>query len=214
MNNFSRALFQFMLGWLRYFSDKLDPDRLFSTGGVLDSWLSDNWLGLAFLIIIICTVIDFAVWFLRWKPHLVWRSGFFGKLRDHNSPSTAQMRSFHRGYREDNADISAIATPLAKKDIEAEDAQGVSNGAISNEAFYDWQFQQASSSSAEQGAVRKRRSDRYKQRVPRAGHGSEKDEAFAPEKQPKVNGLPPVMSKEEAFRAPVYPHEKRREDRQ
>jgi len=43
-----------------------------------------SWLIFVIIIILVGTVLDYAVWFARWRPYLVWRSWFTGKLNKRN----------------------------------------------------------------------------------------------------------------------------------
>ena len=61
-----------MLSWLKGLANWVL--RLFNLagGGSPLAWLSQNWLRLLIILLIVGTVIDFLVWFFRWRPYWVW----------------------------------------------------------------------------------------------------------------------------------------------
>ena len=68
-----------MLGWLKGLADWVL--RLFNLAGNGKfsplAWLSQNWLKLLIILLIIGVVTDLVVWLFRWRPYWVW----FGKKR-------------------------------------------------------------------------------------------------------------------------------------
>ena len=69
-----------------------------------------------------------------------------------------------------------------------------------DDAYYDWQFAQLAPPPAE----RHRRSDRYRKPVRRQREAQRRAPLIMDDDTP-IDGLPPIVSKEDAFRAPVYP---------
>lgn len=79
ITGYSRAIVDAMLGWLKGFANWVL--RLFnlagSVGGSPLTWLSQNWLRLLIVLMIVSVAVDTLVWLVRWRPHWVW----FRKLR-------------------------------------------------------------------------------------------------------------------------------------
>lgn len=74
ISGYSNAIVDTMLGWLKGLANWVL--RLFnlagSTGGSPLLWLSQNWLRLLVLLLIIGVAGDILVWLFRWRPHWVW----------------------------------------------------------------------------------------------------------------------------------------------
>lgn len=67
----------FMLGWIRSLAASIAG--LFRTGGAASSggramtqWLSENWLILLIVLIVIGILTDWIIWLIRWRPHWLW----------------------------------------------------------------------------------------------------------------------------------------------
>ena len=210
MNSFARYLFQGIFSWLR------EAARQLSDPGVLDSWLATHWLGTVLFLLLVGTLVDFGVWLVRWRPDLVWRSSMRKSAALLNMEGR-QMRRFRKGYRHENAEISAIAQP--RPDAPVPDAvqaymEEQRERENSQDAFIDWQFQEAAvqETPAETPPVRHRRSDRYRRGVKKPQEEPRRFSLTEADDDP-VDGLPPVISKQEAFRAPVYPRQPDQDDR-
>ena len=194
MNAFARYLFQAMFGWVR------EAVRRMTDPGVVDGWLAVNWAGIVIMLLLAGTLIDFAVWFIRWRPDWVWR-GHFGRAGMRLRAEERQMRRFRKGFDQDNEEIGAIARPL--RDAPAPEAAAEETDTEEPlDAYYDWQYS-VSAEPADAPETRHRRGDRYRRRDRRAEAYVEDD--AEPDEEEPVYGLPPVVRKDEAFRAPVYP---------
>lgn len=79
ITSYSNAIVDTMLGWLKGFANWVL--KLFnlagSSGGSPLLWLSQNWLKLLVLLMVVGVAVDILVWLVRWRPHWVW----FRKLR-------------------------------------------------------------------------------------------------------------------------------------
>ena len=204
MNSFAKYMFQGMFSWMR------DAVRHLTDGSILDSWLAEHWLTTVIFLMVIGVVADYAVWLFRWRPDLVWRSRAAqpGALFNHEE---RQMRRFRKGYDQENADIGAVAQPLTDapvpEDVLAYRQAVPAEAAAAEDAYIDWQFAEVSGGvQTEAAPTRHRRSDRYRnankplrERPRRLGLTSDEEELY--------NGLPVTVSKEEAFRSPVFPRE-------
>ena len=196
MNSFAKYLFQGLFSWVREAVRQLSDPRL------IDSWLATHWLSALIPVLLIATLVDFIVWLVRWKPYLVWRSSL-NRSVSLLSEEGRELRRFRKGFNKVSAEIGAAAKPLAESPIsERVYAQETPEPVISDDAYYDWQFAEPAREQP-QPPERHRRSDRYRKplRKPRdAQHRSIMQADDTP-----LDGLPPIISKEEAFRAPVYP---------
>jgi len=63
-----------MLGWLKGFASwVLKLFNLAGSGGISPlKWLSDNWLNMLIVLLVLGVVLDWVVWLIRWRPHWVW----------------------------------------------------------------------------------------------------------------------------------------------
>lgn len=79
MNAVADWLFTFLLGWTgNLFNGALRSISSNSAG--LNSFFSVIWLPLLLILLLAGTVIDFIVWFIRWRPHYLWRSRALRRL--------------------------------------------------------------------------------------------------------------------------------------
>ena len=76
MGGFSNSLFRGMIGWIRsVFSEIWSTSESGDSISLLE-WVSQHWITLVLFLCLIGLAADLAVYFFRWKPHLVWRSFF------------------------------------------------------------------------------------------------------------------------------------------
>lgn len=70
---YTNAIVNVMLGWLKGLANwVLKLFNLAGSGGSPLLWLSNNWLKLLILLLIIGVVVDWLVWMIRWRPYWVW----------------------------------------------------------------------------------------------------------------------------------------------
>ena len=70
--SYSAAVVNALLGWLKGLASwVLKLFDLAGSGSPL-RWLSDNWLKLLIVLILLGLAIDFTVWMFRWRPYWVW----------------------------------------------------------------------------------------------------------------------------------------------
>lgn len=71
---FADSIISGMLGWLKGFASwALKLFDLAGNGGLNPlAWLSDNWLKLLILFLIIGVAMDVFIWLLRWRPYWIW----------------------------------------------------------------------------------------------------------------------------------------------
>lgn len=74
ISGYSSAIVDGMLGWLKGLANWVL--RLFNLAGSTNGspllWLSENWLKLLILLILVGIGVDVLVWLIRWRPYWVW----------------------------------------------------------------------------------------------------------------------------------------------
>lgn len=211
MNNFADTLLKMLFGWMRTLMEGIW--NTFSSGKMRNtiSWLGDHWLWLVVFLCIACTVLDYFIWFIRWKPYVIWRN----KLRRLFKKSTARDEEpeyylFQQGYDDgvemDLSDMPAPAPVTADAEYFAWQPEYELPPETHQPAFEPVAEaaipQEMPIFLPEQPAVRNRRSQRHEKRKSRL-HGilPVADE----ESEQQLDGLPPAIDKNDAFHAPVYP---------
>ena len=73
-NSFADTVVNGMLSWLKGFADwVLRLFDLAGSGGVSPlAWLSDHWLQLLIILLIVGVAADIIIWLIRWRPYWVW----------------------------------------------------------------------------------------------------------------------------------------------
>lgn len=75
MNVFADRLFSLLLGWTGTLFNGLWNLFTNNSGGISD-FLRRFWLPLIVILLVFGTLTDYIIWFIRWRPHYVWRSWF------------------------------------------------------------------------------------------------------------------------------------------
>lgn len=75
MNILADRLFSLLLGWTRSLFNGLWNLFTNSSEGII-AFLRQFWLPIIAVLLIFGTLADYTVWFIRWRPHYVWRSWF------------------------------------------------------------------------------------------------------------------------------------------
>ena len=148
------------------------------------------------------TLTDYIVWLIRWRPDLVWRSSVNRSASLLNEEGR-ELRRFRRGFKDENEDIGEAARPLAENPVSEYAVEEPSGADAGDDAYYDWQFAEPAAQPQEQTPQRHRRSDRYRRPLRKVRDVPRRSIMQADDTP--LDGLPPIVSKEEAFRAPVYP---------
>lgn len=118
MNAFADTLFTLLFGWVKALMNSLWG--LIASGHVSAflSWLGDHWALLAAVLVLACSALDYAVWLVRWRPYLVWRTKLrrlFARLRGESLADTAE---FQQGYQ---TGVGLQVTPAQQSPAEAEE---------------------------------------------------------------------------------------------
>lgn len=213
MNNFADTLLKMLFGWMRSLMESVWS--AFSSGQMRNtiSWLGDHWLWLVVFLCIVCTVLDYFIWFIRWKPYVIWRNKLRRLFGARTSPDEApEYQQFLYGYDQgvemdlndlppapvaEEEDLSFWQEPVYEPLVESSPVPPAYEMAEELPAP-----QEVPVFVPEQPAVRNRRSQRHEKKkfrlpglLPAANEENEQ----------MLDGLPPPVDKSEAFHAPVYP---------
>lgn len=88
MNAFANWLFSVLLGWTGNLANSVWNAVVNAAGGISD-FFTRFWLPIVLIMILAGTVLDYAVWFARWRPYLVWRSWLNRHLRSRHEQRAA-----------------------------------------------------------------------------------------------------------------------------
>lgn len=80
MNAFADWLFSILLGWTGTAANSAWNAVVNAAGGI-STFFSRFWLPIVLLLILGGVMMDYIVWFARWRPYLVWRSWFTRRKR-------------------------------------------------------------------------------------------------------------------------------------
>ena len=224
MNAFANTLFTLLFGWIRAGVQAIWGSV---TQGRLSSfftWLGDHWFMVLVILCAVCTVLDYLVWLVRWRPYLVWRTKMRKFLSALRGRKWAEERQFTRGYvagvqMDDLPPPEPIPEPPILYPEEPVYAPPPTWEPAAPQADYVPAppapaplFQAAQdmppaeeplAPEADQPPARRRRSERYAhpQQSPRWHEKLLND----PYDNMNQEGLPPAVDQDEAFHAPVYP---------
>lgn len=226
MNNFANSIFTVLFGWVRSLVQGIWNAIVRGELSRFFTGLGDYWLAVLLLLCLCCTVLDYLVWLLRWRPYLVWRT----KLRRIFRGQRTEEAQFHQGYEEGvSLDLEEAPAPAPAWE-EAQEWQQPSasawqeekqatNAVAQEEMGHSRRFfpqpesyepppvytpsrQDAAFSSDMPAARRKRRSEKYERKKPRPW---EKLAVSREDEEEMLDGLPPAVDREQAFHQPVYP---------
>lgn len=89
MNAFADWLFSALFGWMGSAANGAWNALVNARGGI-STFFSKYWLVLLLIVLLAGTVLDYAVWLVRWRPYLVWRSWISRRLRRRHWQRSAQ----------------------------------------------------------------------------------------------------------------------------
>ena len=73
MNAFINSLFTLLFGWIRSLIQSLWNSIFSGAYHGFFSWLGDAWPWVVIVLCVGCTVLDYLVWLVRWRPYILWR---------------------------------------------------------------------------------------------------------------------------------------------
>ena len=231
MNTFAHSLFTLLFGWARGLIRQVWNAALSGRFSAFFTWLGDHWLWVALGLVLGCTVMDYLIWLIRWRPYLLWRAFFRRAFRFFRLNS----RQFEKGYE---SSVGIQVTPEKEKEPQEEvwteeawappepppaEAPAVEPAfsfsaeqeprarqftpPLSYEAppLYASARQVTSSFTAEMPvARRRRRSEKYERR-----RQEWRDRLINGDVRDyeMLDGLPPAVDRQQAFHEPVYPRQ-------
>ncbi len=95
MNTFANSLFTMLFSWARGLIRHVWDDTVSGQFSAFFIWLGDHWVWVAVGLILGCTVMDYLIWLIRWRPYLLWRA-FFRRV---SRFFKGQNRQFEQGYQ-------------------------------------------------------------------------------------------------------------------
>ncbi len=234
MNTFANSLFSVLFGWARGLIQEVWNAALSGQFSGFLTWLGDHWLVVVFGLILGCTVMDYLIWLIRWRPYLLWR-GFFRRVSRFFKRENIQ---FEQGYqssvgiqlppeqeaapREEEAwseeawsqpqppaEEAPVPEPepvfSASREREPRARQFTPPQAYEAPPLYAAARQVTGSFTAEMPvARRRRRSEKYERR-----RQEWRDRLINGDAQDDeiLDGLPPAVDRQQAFHEPVYPRQ-------
>lgn len=235
MNHFANTLFTLLFGWLRSLVQGIwSIVASGSLSGFL-IWLGDHWIWVVTTLCLGCMAMDYFIWMIRWRPYLVWRTKLRHFLRRLRGEKVDSQRRFNKGYAEgvelnvpddmppvyqefpydwQAVQMEASAEYDQEEYLPSDEPMDAYPSADGGQPYYEQAaFEEAESPAylsnlaggmAEHAGMgrRRRRSDKHDHRKPswheRLTSDAEDDEGM-------LDGLPPVVNREQAFHEPVYP---------
>ncbi len=224
MNTFAKTLMPLLLGWLRrLFQDLLFAFSKGTVNGLL-LWLGEHWLHIVALLVLLGAAGDFAVWLVRWRPYLIWRTW---RQKASRRLTGKEERRFTQGYQDGvqgiqnavNASQTQNYYGAQPMQVEAQQPvwiQQMSTPAPAPETaqkstlYLEELYETQKSPKQEQPKERKRRGHRHKQGL-RGAISAVRQRLNQPEEEETMlDGLPPVINQEDAFYAPALPQNENR----
>ncbi len=226
MNEFAETIFAFILGFFKNITASIM--QFLSSNKSLDTihLIANNWLYIVLFLALVGMSIDFIVWFIRWKPYEFWLLKLQKKGKYH-----LKNRAFEEGYDDQISLYKDENKRFFKKQhtgkIEKEQASYMPAfdethlfeqhpvSPVQAPPSKDQKTDFLNSYALLPATRTKRRSEKHKKGLKGAINmvkGHLKNEDADDEKL--MQGLPPIMQKDEAFYKPVYPkvfQDKRRE---
>lgn len=116
MNTFANSLFTMLFTWAKGLIRHVWDDIVSGQFNGFFIWLGDNWVWVVLGLIIGCTVVDYLIWMIRWRPYLLWRA-FFRRV---GRFFRGQSRQFEQGY---DSSVDIRLTPEQETAVPAEEAE-------------------------------------------------------------------------------------------
>lgn len=222
MNNLSNHVLAVLFSWMRTLIQGVWGTISSGAASGFWTWLGDHWLLLTVFLCLICVVLDYLVWLIRWKPYVLWKQKMLRLFRRDEESALRRDRHFSQGYRsgvgldlQGLAEVSPAPAP-ALWEAEAYAPPPAAEPETLPEIPAFEQIEYAAMGSGNEPipaqeaapvetpaspAPRRRRSDRHpvKRRSLFKRLIADEDENDLPAE------LPPVVDRETAFHTPVYP---------
>lgn len=96
MRGFTQTLVNALFGWIRILVEGIWDLLSSNETQKWVQWVADNWMTLVVFLCFCGVVLDYIVWFLRWRPYYVWASSMrrmrrlFGGGKDHQDKQVSR----------------------------------------------------------------------------------------------------------------------------
>jgi hypothetical protein len=239
MNTFANSLFTVLFGWARGLIQQVWYAAVSGRLSGFFTWLGDHWVWVVLGLILGCTVMDYLIWLIRWRPYLLWRGFFrrasrFFRLRNRQfaegyqssvdlnlpperetaSPAPEMEPQLEEEWSQPQPPAEEMPAPepvfFTPVEAESRPRQFVPPQAYEAPPLYATARQVTSSFTAEMPvARRRRRSEKYERR-----RQEWRDRLIngGAEDDELLDGLPPAVDRQQAFHQPVYPRRNEEED--
>lgn len=213
MNALSNHVLAVLFSWMRTLVQGAWGAMSSGTSTGFWPWLGDHWALLVVLLCLVCTVLDYLVWLIRWRPYVLWRQKLHRLFHRNREDVLKNDQGFRHGYSDGvNLDLQDVPAPTEQDPAEWDAAPGVPS--IPLEEIYpdpaplgrfnsdeDVPDEEETPQPEETSRTRHRRSARHGSR--RKGQAKR---FFADDAQTALAGDdPPEADQESMFREPVYP---------
>lgn len=222
MNNLSNHVLAVLFSWMRTLIQGVWGTISSGTTSGFWTWLGDHWLPLTVLLCLICVVLDYLIWLIRWRPYILWKQKILRLFRRDEESALRRDRHFSEGYRSGvglnlqgladapsapppalwEAEVyTAPPAPVQEEFAEIPAFEQIEYAAMEDEYEPLPVQEPAPDEIAPPPQPRRRRSDRHpvKRRSLFRRIIADEDENSQPAE------LPPVIDRETAFHTPVYP---------
>ena len=98
MNTLSNNVLAVLFSWMRSLIQGVWGAMFSGTSKGFWPWLGDHWLLLIVLLCIGCTVLDYLIWLIRWRPYILWRQWLRRLLHRNAADASKNDLDFDRGY--------------------------------------------------------------------------------------------------------------------
>ena len=118
MNAFADWLFSVLLGWTSTAANSV-WNSVVNAAGSISGFFTRFWLPIVILLILGGTLLDYTVWFVRWRPYLVWRSWL--RRRSRHRKDAAAIHELDRSNMDDgtlNTIAGWVASPQDAQPVE------------------------------------------------------------------------------------------------
>ena len=99
MNTFANSLFTVLFGWARGLIQQVWNAAVSGRFSGFFTWLGDHWVWVVLGLILGCTVMDYLIWMIRWRPYLVWRTKMRRFLRVLRGMLQRRFRGDHPAFQ-------------------------------------------------------------------------------------------------------------------
>ena len=98
MNALSNNVLAVLFSWMRSLIQSVWGTISSGTSKGFWPWLGDHWMPLIVLLCVVCTVLDYLIWLIRWRPYILWRQWIRRLFHRKTADTSESDRDFALGY--------------------------------------------------------------------------------------------------------------------